>query len=117
MRPFCSASAALWCEKSVSIHVSNRAVGVQGKWGHDSKACFILPCYPDIAKGFYRCHLCQSSGFNSPSLRRVQHKFNPIPNNKIPRGSRNMLIRERVCCCMGCQHGNSQLSPSAHPNH
>lgn len=25
--PFCSASAAVWCEKSVSIHMTSRAIG------------------------------------------------------------------------------------------
>lgn len=102
MCPFCSASAAVQCEKSISIHVNNRAIRVQGKWGHNPKARFIL-AYSEIVQG----HLCQTSGFNSPSLRRVQHKSSPIPNNKIPSGSRITLIRKCTCCCTGWQHENS----------
>lgn len=91
MCPFCSANAAVRCEKSISIHVNNRAFRVQGKWGHNPKTSFIL-AYSEIVQG----HLCQTSGFNSPSLRRIQHKPSLISNNKIPSRSRVMLIRKSV---------------------
>lgn len=41
----CSASAALWWEKSISIiHVNKEAIRVQGKWGQGAKASFISAC-------------------------------------------------------------------------
>lgn len=63
--------------------MSNRALGVQGKWGHNPKASFIL-AYSEIVQG----PLCQTSGCNSLSLRGFQHEPSLIPDNEIPGGSR-----------------------------
>lgn len=93
---FCSANAAVRCEKSISVHVNNKATRVQGKWGHSPKASFILAYFEIV-----QAHLCQTSGFNSPSLRRARHKSNTIPNNKLPSGSRITLVRKCTWCCMG----------------